>query len=124
MSVHTQFEPLWKAGCKRAVLAIVKNGGKALTSRQLDVQIENAIRAGLVHHVRILCELRSRPLSQSETERLICRCLKLRWVSDALSAASLGPISVTVRRNLFRRSINAKEIDSEAEFNELVFKER
>jgi hypothetical protein len=115
-----QFEMFWEVGCKRAIWALIKNKGKALSMKQINGQLSIAIRNGLVAHASKLAELRGTPLRAEECERLVRRCLELGWIPDALSAARTAIVSSAIRRELLKVAVSNKLAKDQQEAESLL----
>lgn len=122
MTAIEQIKALRKVRCKDAVQEIRRNGNRPLSPDRLNHHIDNAISTGLVSRVVALVEIRGRPLTIPQIERLTKRCLQLEWVVDALSAARLGAISNQTRRELIAALISKHIADNRKEALHLMRK--
>lgn len=89
-----QFDELWKAGCKSAILAIIRNHGKALTREQLEAELFQAIDAGLVGQAVTLAAISDLRLASDNVKRLVDNCLRYGLPMSSrypLVSASAGP---------------------------------
>lgn len=120
MTAQEQIKVFIKVGCGDAIKEIRRNNNCALSSDQLNHQIEIAIGTGLVARVEALAGVRCIPLTDLQVERLTKRCLQLEWTVDALSAAKLGNISEQTQRDLVEALISDQIADNEEEALQLL----
>ena len=102
MSSVKQFNKLWKVGCRRAILQLIKNQGAPLSTGQLEQQIRASVRRGAVSHALLLAKLAGRSLTLNEASSLVLKCLENGWITDAIYVGEHCKISKTVKQRLPR----------------------
>lgn len=120
MTTKEQFETMWAIGYKQGILAIIRNKGEALSQKQLQKEIRESIKNGMVNHFFALTRIANLPIVPNQLAKLVRNCLQRGWIPDALDAARKGPLSPGVKQQLIRKLIVAGLATSESEAKSLL----
>jgi len=120
MDVNKQFAALWKIGCRQGVFAIIKNKGRPLSPSQLERQVKQSVRRGLLAHAIVFARLAERELNPVEVERLTRRCLQLGWIPDALQAMRQHKVRTTIRDKVIMAAVERGIAGNPTEVRKLI----